>query len=174
MLDLIRRYVGEGGSWWETAGYSFYRAVWPNGAAWQDQAVAAKGIDYLGLAVGDGPVHQPPGPLSVTETGREWLGMDLAVRVERLKSAVNRGLPDGATAPGHVTLIAGERQGFLGGYRLNGWGYLWRFGGLNPNPEVALPAAVRTMEYLYAHAPILTALGTTRYLWHARLSSLRG
>ncbi len=168
MLDLIRGYVNNGGSWWETAGYSFYRAAAPgaNGQFVIDQ-LGPSGMDALGLPIGGGEVEQPPEPLRVTEQGREWLGADLSERIGKASSVVNRGLLNNLESPPHLTLIAGEQQGFVGAFRLEGWGYLWRIGGFQPNPEVALPAAVAAMEFIYTHPPQPAPAGGVRYLWHA-------
>jgi hypothetical protein len=67
----------------------------------------------------------------VTDTGKAWLGADLAARVAKCASAVNRGTPSRPTAPATI-LVTGIDDGFIGGYRLEGWGTLWRVGGFNP------------------------------------------
>jgi hypothetical protein len=170
MLDLMRGYVNQGGSWWETAGYSFYAPAFPAGQGWQTEALGPDGMAYLGLPVGSGPVDQAPEPLTVTAQGAELLGSALAIALADQRSAVNRWLPRTADAPSHLTLLAGAQQDFLGAYRLEGWGYLWRVGGFWPNPEVVLPAAVAALEYLYTHPPRPAEPDPTRYLWHGVVS----
>ena len=162
-LDLIRGYVHRGGSWWETGGYSLYVAASPGA----EQHAGPSGMGYLGLPVGGGDVDQPPERLRVTPEGRQWLGKKLADRVGRSMSTVNRGLARGRHDPGHVALVAGRRQDFIGGYRLGGWGWLWRVGGFWPNPDVALPVAVAAMEHVYTHPPLPVEGGGIRFLWHA-------
>ena len=66
---------------------------------------------------------------------------------------MNRALVRGHDDPGHITLVTGQDQDFIGAYRLDGWGWLWRIGGFYPHPNVALPVAAAAMEYLYTHAP---------------------
>ncbi len=171
-LDLIRDYVNHGGCWWETAGYSFYSALSPTEGGWRRQAVGPGGMDYLGLPVGGGQVDQPPERLRVTPEGRQWLGEELSARIARAMSTVNRGLPRRGGDPGHLTLVAGRRADFIGGYRLDGWGWLWRIGGFHPNPEVALPAAVAAMKHIYTHPPLPPLKGGgTKYLWHATVTA---
>jgi hypothetical protein len=73
--------------------------------------------------------------------------------------------------PGHVALVAGHRQDFIGGYRLEGWGWLWRVGGFSPQREVALPVAVAAMEHIYTHPPLPVKSGEIKYLWHATVTA---
>ena len=162
-LDLVRRYVEHGGTWWETGGYSFYLAATPGGAR---RAIGPSGLSHLGLPIGGGEVDQPPERLTVPAEGRRWLGDGLAARVAGQHSSVNRGLVRGRHDPGHVALVAGRRQDFIGGYRLGGWGWLWRIGGFWPNPKVALPVAVAAVEHLYTRPPLPAKPGSLRYLWH--------
>jgi hypothetical protein len=170
-LERIRHYVRHGGWWWETGGHSFHSAVSQDGGRWQWEAVGPQGAGSLGLPVGGGDVDQPPETLSVTAEGRAWLGPDLCGRIAASASTVNRALVRGHDDPGHITLVTGQDQDFIGAYRLDGWGWLWRIGGFYPHPNVALPVAAAAMEYLYTHAPPPLPPGGLRYLWHA---SMRG
>ena len=167
MLDKIRDYVNNGGCWWETGGYSFYHSFFPQAGGWAGEHVDSGGMGYLGLPVGGGEVDAPAERLSVPAEGRQWLGDDLSEKVQGAMSAVNRGLTRGSDDPGHVALVAGERQDFIGGYRLDGWGWLWRIGGFYPNAQVALPVAVAAMERIFTHLPEEPKAGGVRYLWHA-------
>jgi hypothetical protein len=171
MLGLVRDYVNHGGCWWETGGYSFYSALSPKAGGWDRDAVGPNGMGFLGLPVGGGDVDQPPESLRVTAEGQQWLGADLSARVAAAASTVNRGLPRTDQDPGHVALVAGERDDFIGGYRLDGWGWLWRIGGFNPDPLVVLPVAVAAMEHIYTRPPLpaVKAAGP-KYLWHAVVS----
>jgi len=170
MLDLIRGYVNQGGCWWETGGYSFYAAAFLDRQGWQTETIGPAGMEYFGLPVGAGAVDQAPEPLLVTPRGMEMLGSALAAALAGKTSVVNRGLLRSANAPGHVAVLAGAQQDFLGAYRLEGWGYLWRVGGFWPNPEAVLPAAVAVTEYLYTHQPLPIEPDATRYLWHGTVS----
>lgn len=169
-LDAIHSYVNAGGSWWETAAYSFYRAAYRAGDTWKSEPVAASGAAALNIPVGDGGVGDPPQPLTVTRQGRAWLGDALATDVETRESAVNRGVLSTEAAPATV-LVAGAENGFIGGYRLDGWGYLWRIGGFDPNPEVAIPVAIATTLHQYTNPPEKPGPAGTRYLWHATLTA---
>lgn len=168
-LDAIRNYVNSGGSWWETAAYSFYRSAFRTGDTWGTENCASAGPGALGIPVGDGAVEDPPEPLTVTEVGRAWFGDAVASKVENSTSAVNRGVRPTESMPALV-LVSGAESGFIGGYRLNGWGYLWRIGGFNPNPDVVLPVAVATTLHQYTHPPEKPAPSGTSYLWHAKIS----
>jgi hypothetical protein len=178
-LGLIRDYVNRGGSWWETAGYSFYVPTYLAGSTWQTQAIGPAGMGFFGLPVGSGPVDQSPEPLVVTASGREILGEALATQLDGLASTVNRGLRRTQDDPGHLAVLAGAGADFLGGYRLGGWGFLWRIGGFSPNRAVVLPATVGVIEYLYSHPPVPVDTSTTKYLWHGTVlwkggASLKG
>lgn len=167
MLELIRHYVENGGCWWETGGYSFTQTVSLAGNNWQSESLGPGGLAYFGLPVGSGEVDAPAEPLHATATGRQWLGETLSAQLAQTPSAVNRGLARGNDDPGHITLVAGQHEDFIGGYRLNGWGWLWRIGGFYPNPVVTLPVTMAAMEYLYAHPPLPAQGNGTKYLWHA-------
>jgi len=168
-LSAIQYYVNHGGSWWETAGYSFYVSAYLQSSAWQTQVIGSSGMNFFGIPVGAGAVDQPAEPLTVTELGGTIFGPDLSGRLQGLGSIVNRGLLRTPDDPGHLTLLAGAQQDFLGAYRLDGWGYLWRVGGFSPNPNVVLPAATATMEYLYTHPPLPFESGPTKYVWHGNM-----
>ena len=169
MLDLIRGYVNNGGSWWECAGYSFHVAISPAADGWKSEVVGPSGMGYLSLPIGSGEVDQAAEPLKVTPAGREWLGANLAAHVDKQLSPVNRGLPRVSEVP-YVTLVAGADTGFIGGYRMDGWGWLWRVGGFHPNADVTVPVAAAALEYEYTHPPIHTPAGTVSYLWHATVT----
>ncbi|OGV69920.1 MAG: hypothetical protein A3K19_02030 [Lentisphaerae bacterium RIFOXYB12_FULL_65_16] len=169
MLLSVKSYVENGGTWWETGAYPFYHTFSAGDAKGENLGTSGAGI--IGIPVDMADVGQAPEPMRVTPTGTEWLGTELTARVQTLSSAVNRGLSRGANASEHVTLVAGECADFIGGYRLKGWGWLWRIGGFGPNPDVALPVATAAVEYLYTH-PLLpvTPDRSTRFLWHATVT----
>jgi hypothetical protein len=171
MLDLIREYVNKGGCWWETGGYSFHGAVAPGGDRWQGEAVGPSGMAHVGLPVGGGAVDEPPEPLKVTGTGRVVFGEELSAEIDASSSPVNRGLPRASDDPGHIALVSGSRADFIGAYRLEGWGYLWRIGGFRPNPNVALPVAAKAMEFAFTHPPLPVTPGGVHYLWHAEVTT---
>ena len=169
-LNAIRDYVNHGGSWWETAGYSFYSSDFLKSGSWQTETIGSSGMSYFNLPVGGGDVAQAAEPLAVTDLGQTVFGDALSTRLQTLTTVVNRGLLRTSDDPGHLALLAGAQQDFLGAYRLDGWGYLWRFGGFWPNPNAALPAAAATMEYLYTHPSLPIPTGPTKYLWHGTLA----
>lgn len=168
-LGAIQYYVNHGGSWWETAGYSFYVSAYLQSSVWQTQNIGPGGMGFFGLPVGGGAVDQPAEPLTVTGLGQTIFGADLSARLQGLATVVNRGLVRTTDDPGHLALLAGAQQDFLGAYRLDGWGYLWRIGGFWPNPNVVLPAAMATLEYIYTHPPLPFESGPTKYLWHGNM-----
>jgi hypothetical protein len=159
--------VNHGGSWWETAGYSFYVAAWLSGG-WTTEVIGPSGMGSFGLPVGSGDVAQPAEPLTVTAFGQTMFGPALSARLAGQSTIVNRGLPRTESDPGHLALLAGAQQDFLGGYRLEGWGWLWRFGGFWPNPGVVLTSAPAVMTYLYTNAPLPAAASPVKYLWHGK------
>ena len=169
-LNAIRDYVNHGGSWWETAGYSFYTPSFLQSGVWQTETIGPTGMNYFGAPVGGGDSAQPAEPLLVTSLGQIVFGNGLSSQLQGLTSTVNRGLLRTPDDPGHLALLAGAQQDFLGAYRLDGWGYLWRIGGFMPNRNVVLPAAVATMEYLYTNPPLPFPPGSTKYLWHGNLA----
>ena len=123
-------------------------------------------MDSFGLPVGSGDVGQAPELLSVTVDGQTIFGPSLSAQLATESTAVNRGLLRTEDDPGHLALLAGTEQDFLGAYRLEGWGYLWRYGGFNPNPGVLLSTAPAVMTYIYTNAPQSAAVSNAKYLWH--------
>jgi hypothetical protein len=172
MLDLISKYVDNGGCWWETAGYSFYNATWfeTEGAGWQTENIGPSGMDSFGIPVGGGANDQPAELLTVTATGQTMFGPPLSVQLQALSSTVNRGLLRTSDDPGHIAVLAGAQQDFVGAYRLGGWGYFWRIGGFFPNPEVVLPAVPAVMTYLYTNPPLPALVSSVQYLWHGTVT----
>jgi hypothetical protein len=169
-LDRIRRYVENGGCWWETAGYTFHMAFYPSGAGWASESVGPAGLASFGIPIGGGDIDAPPVALEATEDARSWLGEDLCARIAALRSPVNRSLPRGTNDPGHVSLVLGDGQDYIGGYRLNGWGWFWRIGGFWPDPAVALPVAVAVTEAIYTRAPMPAPASGAHFLWHGSAS----
>jgi hypothetical protein len=166
-LDMVRAYVRHGGCWWETGGYSFYRAAALRDGRWDIAQLGPAGMGRLGLPVGAGADEPVAEPLQVTDEGRGWLGDDLALRIQGARTAVNRPLGQGFADPGHRVLVVSGNSHFLGAYRLEGWGWLWRLGGFSPDPQVALPVAVAITERLYREPPEPPDQPATAYLYHA-------
>jgi hypothetical protein len=164
-LDAVRAYVNHGGIWWETAAYSFHRAVFRRGEAWRTELTGPAGLRHLRLPITAGEVDQPPESLHATEIGNAWLGPELAARVAKSVSSVNRGVPSAPAAPATV-LVAGIDDGFIGGYRLEGWGTLWRVGGFNPDPALTPAVAVAALVHQYTTPPEPLPLLGTRFLYH--------
>lgn len=161
-LRAIAAYVQHGGSWVETGGYTFYTGMAPDGKA----ALGTRGIATLGLDVGDGPVEALTESLRLAADGPQWYadGFDVAALPG---AAVNRGLPRSRRSAPDVALLQGDQTVFFGGYRLGGWGYLWRLGGFNPPLETAVPAVAGALRHL-ANTPPRSAVpsGPVR-LFHA-------
>ena len=167
-LDAVHAYVNNGGSWWETAAYSFFRAAYREGNAWKSDHCSSAGTDHLRIPVGSGEVDDPAELLHATEAGKAWLGDALSAKVNQSMSVVNRGTPSTKSVPATV-LVAGAASGFIGGYRLDGWGYLWRIGGFSPNPEVTTAVAVAATLHQYTCPPAPLPAAGSRYLYHATL-----
>ncbi len=171
-LELISNYVDNGGCWWETAGYSFYTASWlaSGNTGWQTETVGPSGLDGFGIPVGSGANNQPAEPLTVTSTGETMFGSALTPRLQGLYSTVNRGLVRSSDDPGHITILAGSQQDFVGAYRLGGWGYFWRIGGFYPNSAVVFPTVSSVLTYLYTSPPQPAIVSTVQYLWHGTVT----
>ena len=165
-LALIKNYVRNGGNWWEIAGQSFYQAVSYDGAKWNIELVGPAGLSEIGLSISGGTVEQAAEELQLGSDAKTWLDSSASTRVTQNLSAVNRSLPRGTIDPGHVSLIGGRDGDFIGGYRFDGWGYLWRIGGFFPNPQVVLPVFVSATQHLFASLPAPRAASPIKELWH--------
>ena len=167
-IDAIRSYVNNGGSWWETAAYSLFRPAYFENGAWKTEHCGPNGASRLGLPVGGGDVSEPAEPLRATEIGKVWLGDALSAHIAQCTSVVNRSAVSSVEAPATV-LVAGAARNFIGGYRFEGWGYLWRIGGFNPKPELATSVVVAATLHQYTALPVPLPPAGTRYLYHATL-----
>ncbi|MFQ6099429.1 MAG: hypothetical protein ACE5O2_16980, partial [Armatimonadota bacterium] len=111
---------------------------------------APMGPDNLASLVGEGCEMRPdadqPVRLQVTETGREWLGAPLADAIDRAQAVVNRP-PEGQAYD--VSLIDSANGSYLPGYRLGGWGWLFRFAGAGTDARVAIPTVAEICRHLH-------------------------
>jgi hypothetical protein len=170
VLGAVADYVRRGGCWWETGGYSFYYGVDPAAPAAEAVRTGPSGCGILGIQVGGGQDVPQPSALVLSEAGRRWLGT-VAEQMDGALSAVNRPLartPDGLP---HVALVE-ARDGagdYIGGYRLNGWGWLWRVGGFRPDPAVVTAAVTAVLERLYTEPPEPVEVFGRRRVWHAQV-----
>jgi hypothetical protein len=165
-LDAVRRYVSQGGCWWETAGYTHYAALVRSGEGWSAGAIGPAGVARIGVEVGDGPVDAQPAPLRVTDAGRAMLGFDLTTALEEMAAPANRGLA-GSGSAAHTTLVIGGGKDYIGGYRLGGWGWYWRVGGFWPEPAAVLPLVSKVLEHLYTTPPAPSPLPKNPRVRHA-------
>ncbi len=166
MLGSIKSYVEHGGQWWATGGYSFFSAAWLEDGKWQQQDVGDSGLSTFGIPIGSGGIEDAPQPLRVEGEGSSWLSKGLQAKIAGGTSVINRGLPRSSEEAGHIALVGGASGDWIGAYRLNGWGGLWRIGGFHPNPELAPQVVTEALEYQWTHAPEPVKI-STKYLWHA-------
>jgi hypothetical protein len=145
-LATIKDYIRHGGIWWETGGYSFHSYAYPGAEGkWQTKGIGPRGASTFGFGCGSHDVEDPPRVLKVTDEGRVWLGAARAAELARLRSGVQRPFTG---RPEALNLVLGDRDGFVAGIRLDGWGWLWRLGGFRPDPKAAQLAVVGALEHL--------------------------
>ncbi len=164
-LTLIRDYVRNGGNWWETGGQSFTQPIAPNG---QSKSLGGDGLAFLGIGIDSD--DNATDVLTVTPMGREWLGDKLSNHIQGELCNANRSLPKGY-ARDHQTLVCCGEKDFIGGYRLGGWGWLWRIGGFYPNTALSRDVVIGATlhEYTSVIAPVMPE--GVPYLWHAEIHS---
>ena len=165
-LAAIRNYVEHGGIWWEVGGYSFYGGSYPDGDGFARESLGPAGLGQFGIGSDSGDVEAPPVGLSVTPVGRDYLGEAVTRLVEQSNSKDNRGLPNHRSTTAHVTWVEGDGTDLIGGYRLNGWGWLCRVGALNPDPEVSQAVVVAVTEHLFQNPPPPRPPSNLSRLWH--------
>jgi hypothetical protein len=164
MLGTVREYVRRGGVWWETGGHPFYIMASPAGDGYQTKVLGGPGVDVVGIRVGFGEMNQPAEALSVTAQGRAWFGADAVKKLEAGEGVVNRWLPN---APDMLPLVRGAQETLVGGHRLGGWGWLFRFGGSQPDAEVSKLIVSETLRHVYVSVPDPVPPAAARRLWHA-------
>jgi len=165
-LDLIRGYVNNGGSWWETGGYSFHQEVFLAGDKWLSSSVGPEAASYLGLQVLSGDLDIVPEKIRVARGGESWMGKPFTKILNRKYAQVNRAMPLRGSMP--VTpLVQSDEQLYVAGYRLGGWGHLWRIGGMNPERGFATSVVIAATLHQYINPPEPVKLPGTPRLWHA-------
>ena len=152
-IDAVQHYVEHGGIWWETAGYSFWRAFFPKTErgkiiGWETAPVGAAGLDWLfGLQCKTLPWKSPPSPLRATAAGRGWCGPEFVAGLLGKEEIVTRAPPK---EDWDIALVQSDNGPYIVGYQLSGWGWFFRIGGWG-NKDAVMPAALRSAEYLYTH-----------------------
>jgi hypothetical protein len=165
-LDAVRGYVENGGSWWETGGYSFHSEVYNDGSGWKSAAIGPDGLNYLGIPISTGEIEVVPERITVTRCGEHWMGKPFTRKLNRKQAQVNRAMPLICSMPA-TPLIQGKDKLYVGGYRLGGWGHLWRIGGMRPNHEFATSVMIAATLHQYINPPEPVKIPGTPRLWHA-------
>ena len=166
MLDDVRSYVERGGIWWETGGYPFYICAYRDAqGAWAERHLGAVGARRVGFSCVVSPVDEPAEALHVSATGRDWFGAAVTARIEAAASGTQRGFEDDSKS---LVLVAGDSGDFAAGIRGEGWGWLFRLGGLNPDPEVAALTVCGVLRHLATQPWPKPARPTKPRLWTLR------
>lgn len=151
-LNAVRNYVNNGGSWWETGGYSFHQEIFHDGKSWQTTVIGPQGMASLGGEVATGPLDAAPEKLSVTRTGEIWMGRPFTKILNKQLAQVNRAMPLQNAVP-VTALIQSKDKIYVSSYRLGGWGHLWRFGGMNPDKSFVTSVVIVAMLHQYTCSP---------------------
>ncbi len=171
--DALRKYVENGGAWWETGGYPFHSEVFNDGSGWKSAPIGPQGAERMGMQVASDAIEARPVALSVTRAGEHWMGKPAAERLNRRYARVNRAL----LLPGGVAvtpLLASESGVYAGGYRLGGWGHLWRIGGMHPEPALAASVMIAATLHQYTNPPEPVRFTAAPRLRHFAVSFNRG
>jgi hypothetical protein len=146
MLTRIRSYVGQGGIWWETGGWPLCHPYWAKkGGGWEVGGIGGQSGELFRLEAQDWRDDPPPVNATVTDSGREWLGADLADAIAGEKAPTQRAST--ARCASVVLATAGDKT-YLTGHRA-GYGWLFRVGGFVPSPKLIVPGAVAVCEHLW-------------------------
>jgi len=172
MLDAIGAYVQDGGIWWETGGYSFHSCAVPvledgRVARWEVVRTGPAGATRLGFGCASFDVDEPDRALTVTSSGREWLGPERRARIEALSSGIQRGFAGKGTED--TVLVQGGDADFAAAIRCGGWGWLWRLGGFNPDPEAATDVVTGVLEHLATQPWTDPRTSDDLRLWRVRI-----
>jgi len=165
-LEAIRSYVQHGGSWWESGGHSFHQELYREGEQWRNAVIGAAGLNHLKIQLAAGALDDDPQPLTVPRSGERWLGEPTARRVSRQFGQINRALVLSGTMPVTV-LVQGEEAIYVGGYRFDGWGHLWRVGGMHPERGFVTAVVLAATLHQYTNPPEPVGVSGTPRLWHA-------
>jgi len=132
-------------------------------SSWEPRMSGTRGYERLfgaGLEMRD--LHGPPAPLKVTEDGRQWLGVELAKRVDGLKVDVSR---PSLRRQVDLVLLDSPNGPCLSASRLGGNGALWRWGGFVSEAEgrIEVAAVAAVLRRLAGWASSRRKLGLVRF-----------
>lgn len=169
MLQAVRQYVANGGIWWETGGFSFYYPCWPvreggRVVRWQ----VGRGMGGLAQVIGSPRMlldDLPAEPVRLTADARAILAGERAQEIDGSLAAVNRPLGLGY---GGWVLMSGSHGPYVAGYRVEGWGWLFRVGGKG-QIKLTLPLVEATLAHLFRTAPAQQRSAQPVRVWRVRI-----
>lgn len=154
VVSGVRDYVRAGGVWVETGSASFNAGAYSENGKLVIDHCFLKGMELLGLQYTTfGEVKEAPVPLKVMPSEDALFSARTRDLLARKKGRVNRGAGDCVSQAVRAALLDGQGRTWLGGYRLGGWGTLWRFGGMGVDRDLAISAVCDILLDHYTHVP---------------------
>jgi len=146
----IREYVRHGGHWVEVGGASAYMAVQPGAPS---RHVGGSGARAVGFSIQMDDLDERPMALRVATGAEGWFTPALAKRIAATSSQVNRSLLATPSAPVMPLVTDAAGRVWFGCHRFNGWGALWRLGGMLPDRALARDVVMAALTGAYTRVP---------------------
>ena len=147
IAKAIKKYVDEGGIWWETGGcpFHYFRNVKPDGSYTVD-FLGLGGLSPFGITCPLDGYDDPVEPLQVTTEGEKWFGPERTKRINACFSNTKRPFQNDSSA---ITLVRGGDDNFISMLRLDGFGFLGNIGGFRYPPELVPDVIGGSLIYLW-------------------------
>ena len=139
IAKAIKKYVSEGGIWWETGGcpFHYFRNVKADGS-YTVKFLGLAGLAPFGITCPLDGYDDPVESLNVTEEGETWFGAERTARINASFSNTKRPFENDSSA---ITLVRGSDTDFVSLLRLDGVGFFGNIGGFR-FPDELVPDVI--------------------------------
>ena len=147
IAEAIKRYVSEGGIWWETGGcpFHYFRNVKADGSC-MVKFLGLGGLAPFGISCPLDGYDDPVESLNVTEEGEKWFGPERTARINASFSNTMRPFEGDSSA---ITLVRGSETDFVSLLRLDGYGFFGNIGGFRYPSELVPDVIAGSLIHLW-------------------------
>ena len=147
IAKAIKKYVDEGGIWWETGGcpFHYFRNVKQDGS-YTVNFLGLGGLAPFGITCPLSGFDDPVESLEVTPEGEKWFGPERTKRINATFSNTARPFEGDSSA---ITLVRGSETDFISLLRFDGFGFFGNIGGFRFPPELVTDVIGGSLIYLW-------------------------
>ena len=147
IAKAIKKYVDEGGIWWETGGcpFHYFRNIKPDGS-YTVKFLGLAGLAPFGITCPLDGYDDPVESLNVTKEGEKWFGPERTERINASFSNTMRPFEGDSSA---ITLVRGSETDFVSLLRFDGFGFFGNIGGFRYPAELVPDVISCTLIHLW-------------------------